>query len=158
MTLRAVVIGAGFAGEGHTIALRAAGVDVVVLCGRTPEPARAMVMNPHPNYVAFYGTQGALHLSGGFWPGERIQHFDQAREAWKDISVTQEIVDALPQVEGNVQRDWNQLALEFVADIRGAGDAGYPTFRDGWIANEIIDIVPSGQSWASLLTTPAACG
>lgn len=41
MALRAIVIGAGWAGEGHTIALRAAGVEVVALCGRTPEPAFA---------------------------------------------------------------------------------------------------------------------
>ena len=38
--LRAVVVGAGWAGEGHTLALRNAGVDVVALCGRSPEPTR----------------------------------------------------------------------------------------------------------------------
>ena len=38
MTLRAVVIGAGWAGEGHTPRPGAAGVDVVALCGRSPEP------------------------------------------------------------------------------------------------------------------------
>lgn len=42
MTLRAIVIGAGWAGEGHAKALRLAGVDVAALCGRTPEPAAAM--------------------------------------------------------------------------------------------------------------------
>ena len=41
MALQAVVIGAGWAGEGHTIALRDAGVEVIALCGRTPEPAYA---------------------------------------------------------------------------------------------------------------------
>jgi predicted dehydrogenase len=41
MLLRAVIIGAGWAGEGHTLGLRDAGVDVVALCGRTPEPALA---------------------------------------------------------------------------------------------------------------------
>lgn len=41
MPLRAVVIGAGWAGEGHTIGLRDAGVEVAALVGRTPEPARA---------------------------------------------------------------------------------------------------------------------
>jgi predicted dehydrogenase len=41
MTLRALVIGAGWAGEGHTLGLRDAGVEVVAMCGRTPEPARA---------------------------------------------------------------------------------------------------------------------
>jgi predicted dehydrogenase len=39
MTIRAVVIGAGWAGEGHIIGLREAGVEVVGLFGRTPEPA-----------------------------------------------------------------------------------------------------------------------
>ena len=39
MPLRAVVIGAGWAGEGHTLGLRDAGVEVLALCGRTPEPA-----------------------------------------------------------------------------------------------------------------------
>jgi len=41
MSLRAVVVGAGWAGDGHIIGLRDAGVEVVALCGRTPEPARA---------------------------------------------------------------------------------------------------------------------
>ncbi len=39
MTLRAIVIGAGWAGEGHVLGLQAAGVEVVALCGRTPEAA-----------------------------------------------------------------------------------------------------------------------
>ncbi len=39
--LRAIVIGAGFAGEGHTRALQHCGVDVVALCGREPEIVRA---------------------------------------------------------------------------------------------------------------------
>ena len=42
MGLRAVIVGAGWAGEGYTHALRSAGVDVVALCGRTAGPAYAM--------------------------------------------------------------------------------------------------------------------
>jgi predicted dehydrogenase len=41
MSLRAVVIGAGWAGEGHCIGLRDAGVEVVALCGRSAEQLRA---------------------------------------------------------------------------------------------------------------------
>ncbi|HEX2517176.1 MAG TPA: Gfo/Idh/MocA family oxidoreductase [Chloroflexota bacterium] len=41
-TLRAVVVGAGFAGEGHTLALRDAGVDVVAICARTAEVVQAV--------------------------------------------------------------------------------------------------------------------
>jgi predicted dehydrogenase len=40
--LTAVVVGAGFAGEGHTIALRSCGVDVVAICARQPEVVRAV--------------------------------------------------------------------------------------------------------------------
>jgi glutamyl-tRNA reductase len=40
MAVQAVVIGTGWAGEGHIRGLQAAGVEVVALCGRTPEPAR----------------------------------------------------------------------------------------------------------------------
>jgi predicted dehydrogenase len=40
-TLRAVVIGAGWAGEGHTRALQYLGVDVVAICARRPEVVRA---------------------------------------------------------------------------------------------------------------------
>src|SRR5262245_20012856 len=53
MTLRAVVIGTGWAGEGHTIALREAGVEVVAMCGRTPEPAKAMAVRLGIEHVRF---------------------------------------------------------------------------------------------------------
>ena len=45
--------------------------------------------------------------------------------------------------------DWD-LMREFVADVRGEGYTGYPTFHDGWVANVIIDIVRSGQGWTAL--------
>lgn len=40
--LRAVVIGAGWAGEGHTLALRHAGVEVAAICARQPEVVQAV--------------------------------------------------------------------------------------------------------------------
>jgi len=40
--LRAIVVGAGFAGEGHTIALRENGVSVEAICARTPSAVQAM--------------------------------------------------------------------------------------------------------------------
>lgn len=40
--LRAVVVGAGFAGEGHTIALRENGVAIEAICARTPSAVQAM--------------------------------------------------------------------------------------------------------------------
>ena len=40
--LRAIVVGAGFAGEGHTIALRETGVSIEAICARTPSAVQAM--------------------------------------------------------------------------------------------------------------------
>jgi predicted dehydrogenase len=40
--LRAIVVGAGFAGEGHTIALRECGVAIEAICARTPSAVQAM--------------------------------------------------------------------------------------------------------------------
>jgi predicted dehydrogenase len=42
MTLRAVVIGAGWAGEGHTKALRHCGVDVIAICARQADVTQAV--------------------------------------------------------------------------------------------------------------------
>ncbi len=42
MTLRAVVVGSGWAGEGHAVALRRSGIEVVAVCGRTADSVRAM--------------------------------------------------------------------------------------------------------------------
>lgn len=42
LSQRVVFVGTGWAGEGYTRAMRAARVEVVALCGRSPEPARAM--------------------------------------------------------------------------------------------------------------------
>jgi predicted dehydrogenase len=41
MTLRAVVVGAGWAGEGHTNALRHCGVEVVAICARNARATQA---------------------------------------------------------------------------------------------------------------------
>lgn len=40
MTLRAMVLGAGSAGEGHALALRQAGAEVVAIASRTAEVVR----------------------------------------------------------------------------------------------------------------------
>lgn len=41
-SLTAVVIGAGYAGEGHTLAMRHCGVEVTAICARKPEVVRAV--------------------------------------------------------------------------------------------------------------------
>lgn len=109
----------------------------------------------HPDYLAFYGITGTLWLTGPNAP-DCLHHFDTERQEWRDVPIPQDVIAALPQAEAFEQRDWNSLFREFVADIRGEGSAGYPTFRDGWIAAEIIEIVRSGGSWTPLPDQPGS--
>jgi hypothetical protein len=53
-----------------------------------------------------------------------------------------------------VQRDWNALVREFVADIRGEGYSGYPTFQEGRQHNAIFDSVRSGAGWTHVPARP----
>jgi predicted dehydrogenase len=75
--LRALILGAGYAGEGHTLALRRAGVDVVAMASRTRASCeataerlaiphagtdwRAMLADHKPHIVAV-ATPGGTHL------------------------------------------------------------------------------------------------
>jgi predicted dehydrogenase len=103
----------------------------------------------NPGYTAFYGEKGTLHLSGPFAPN-RIEHFDSAKGEWKELSVPAHITDTLPQVESHVQRDWNMLCREFVADVCGERVTDYPTFRAGLLHNQVFDIVRSGRGWTAI--------
>ena len=62
MALRSVVIGTGWSGEGHCRALQTAGVEVVALCGRSPEHARAMGQKLGIQDVRFDWRQALVEL------------------------------------------------------------------------------------------------
>ena len=48
--LCALILGAGYAGEGHTLALRRAGVDVIGMASRTAASCRAVSRLSPPLY------------------------------------------------------------------------------------------------------------
>jgi predicted dehydrogenase len=116
-----------------------------------------MAPSPIPLYLAYYGTEGAIHLSGSFMP-ERLEHFSPERESWEEIPVPQRLFDAWGphhetrgrRASTRVQRNWNQFFSEFIADVRGEGVGGYETFREGWLDNEIVDGVRSRKGWTTL--------
>ena len=97
------------------------------------------------DYVAVYGEKGVLHIEGAYTQGAV---YLRTGESWAEMTIPQRIHDALPPEPDHSQRNWDQLARDFVADIRGTGYNGYPTFRDGWIHQQVIDTVRSGQGWA----------
>jgi len=105
----------------------------------------ALRTGKNPDYIALYGEKGTLHVEGAYMQGAIYLCTDGER--WEELSIPPHIRDALPPEPDHSQRNWDQLAREFVADLRGEGYAGYQTFRDGWIYQEVIDIVRAGAGW-----------
>jgi predicted dehydrogenase len=107
---------------------------------------------PQPEFLVVNGTSGALHMIGGHGAADQVRIFDQQREVWEDLPLPEAISATLPRDEDGVQRSWNQLFREFAADIRGEGDAGYPTFQDGWVAMEVIEAALAQHPWQAAHT------
>lgn len=99
----------------------------------------------HEDYVAIYGSEAALYIGGSYAQGPLYRHRRNAQ--WEEIAVPRHILNALPDIVDDTQRNWSQLAREFVADISGEGTPDYQTFKDGWIYQEIIEAVRSSSGW-----------
>ena len=89
----------------------------------------------HPGYLALYGTEGTMHLDQPWFSG--LQYKRATDDRWADFPVA--------AVEDRIQLAWNRLVADFVADVAGEGDSGYPTFEDGLLANQLIDQVRSAS-------------
>jgi hypothetical protein len=69
----------------------------------------------------------------------------RGQDGWEERAVPSAIIAALPDIQDDTQRNWTQLAREFVADIRGEGYSGYQTLCDGWIFQQVIEAIRAGQ-------------
>lgn len=105
----------------------------------------ALPIGKNKDYVAFYGEKGVLHIEGAYVQGEMFLCTNG--ESWEHVPVPDHIRASLPPEEDHSQRNWDQLAREFVADIQGQGYSGYQTFRDGWIYQEVIDTARGVSGW-----------
>jgi hypothetical protein len=72
------------------------------------------------------------------------------QQGWEEVPIAEAITAGLPQASNPLQRCWNQFFREFVADVKGEGYAGYPTFYDGYTAAAVIDIARNGYDWKAL--------
>jgi len=101
-----------------------------------------------PDYIAFYGEDGAIHIQGAYAQGPLFLRLGEAE--WREQPIPDDLRAALPAIENDTQRNWTALARDFVADIRGASHGDYLTFREGWIFQEVIDIVRAAAAWTRL--------
>lgn len=98
-----------------------------------------------PDHIAFYGKDGAIYIKG--WYAQGPLYLSSGRGDWQQIDVPDAVINSLPDIEDDTQRNWTQLANEFVADILGKANPTYQTFKDGWIYQEIVDAIRDDQTW-----------
>ena len=101
----------------------------------------------HADYVALYGDNGVLHIEGAYVQGD--VHLSHDGQTWEALAIPEEIEAALTPEDDTTQRNWNQLAVEFVNDIQGKTVPDYLTFHDGWIYQDIIDHVRARKNWTA---------
>lgn len=100
----------------------------------------------HQDYIAFFGSEGAIHLDGAYAQGPvYLQTRDNG--TWQEVPIPAAISRELPDLAVDTQRNWTYLARLFVQDILGQGGSSYQTFREGWIYQEIIDAVRRSDGW-----------
>lgn len=100
------------------------------------------------DYVAFYGSKGAIYIEGAYAQGPL--HLTRDKKTWEQIPLPKHITESLPQIKNDTQRNWTQLAKEFVAHIQNEPYTGYQTFQDGWLFQEVVDAIRRGQGWENI--------
>ena len=101
------------------------------------------------DHWVFYGTAGAIYIKGHYGAGPLFT-YDQKLKTWNELPLPQSILDEQPKVEGDTERNWQYLAREFVRDIKGEGASPYPTFREGSLYQQLIDLIRKNDNWTDV--------
>jgi len=102
----------------------------------------------HEDHIVFYGTKGAIYLTGVY--GSGALHLWGADNAWHEVALPADISAEVADVEGETEQCWHRLARDFVRDIRGETVAPYPTFREGQQYQQIIDLLRRNGNWTDV--------
>ena len=91
------------------------------------------------DHIVFYGSEGAIYIKGHYGSGQ-LYLWDKDKN-WTETVTPPDILEAVPNVEGDTEKCWHYLAQEFVKDIRGEITNPYPTFKEGSQYQQIIDLI-----------------
>lgn len=106
----------------------------------------------HPRFgddhIVFYGSEGAIYIKGHYGSGPLYLHRDG--KEWREVSLPADIVESVPDIDDDTQRNWTYLAREFVKDIQGIPAERYPTFKEGSQYQQIIDLIRRNDRWVDV--------
>ena len=100
------------------------------------------------DHIVFYGSDGAIYIKGHYGSGPLYLYSDD--QGWQETPLPKAISDDVPDIEDDTQRNWTYLAREFVKDINGGATEPYPTFREGSLHQQIIDLIRKNDRWVDV--------
>ena len=101
----------------------------------------------HEDHVVIYGTKGAIYLKGHYGSGPVFLHDGSD---WVEQQTPADIADAAPAGLGETEHCWHILAELFLRDIRGEQVPSYPTFKEGSLYQQIIDMIRRSEAWVDV--------
>jgi predicted dehydrogenase len=107
--------------------------------------------DPNPGHLSIHGETGSLRMIGSVTPGSgrEITYCKAGGSEWDQMNVPDDVFESFAGQE-SVQGRWDELFREFVDDIKGQGHASYPTFYDGLLHAELIDIARNRTGWQEI--------
>ena len=102
----------------------------------------------HEDHIVFYGNKGAIYIKGHYGTGELSIH--NPGKNWHAVPTPQDILDTIPDVDGETEQCWHYLVRQFVNDIRGETAEPYPTFREGSQYQQLIELIRKGENWTDV--------
>ncbi len=110
----------------------------------------------HPRFdhdhLVFYGTKGALYIKGHYGAGPLYFYDNNGAEdnAWRQLPLPDDIVEDIPDIAGDTERNWRYLIRELVKDVSGEKVAPYQTFKEGSQYQQIIDLIRDNNGWVDV--------
>ncbi|WP_424769425.1 Gfo/Idh/MocA family protein [Paenibacillus sp. sgz302251] len=103
--------------------------------------------SPTSPYFRIYGERGTIDAKGVFDYDISIV----GPEGTIAKPLPDRFKEGYPDTGNGEQNKWNAFFREFVADVKGETYQVYPTFRQGYRDQRVIEAIRTGKGWTSVI-------